>query len=232
MNVWLPICLFLAGLLAGPFIRKFSGQVVLSRIDRPPKMASIMQFVTIDLALGAVFALLGVTFQASFFLVPYLLFATVLVLLSAIDIETHLLPNNVVWPSIWLSLVVILSHGLITSSLRTSYAALLGGLVFSGFFAVAFLVYPKGMGLGDVKLALLLGFFLGWPQESYLDTIRLVLYAALIALLLGGVIGLAYTRLKKTGSNEIPFGPFLCFGTICMVLGGETVLSLTNSTLS
>ena len=81
-------------------------------------------------------------------------FCSVLVALSAIDIEHHIVPNRIVIPSF---VVVLVAQ----TALEPSPEWLLGAVGASGFLLAAALAYPKGMGMGDVKLALLLGAMLG-----------------------------------------------------------------------
>jgi leader peptidase (prepilin peptidase) / N-methyltransferase len=129
----------------------------------------------------------------------------VLVVLSVIDFESHRLPNNIVLPSAAVVLVARLA------SAPEHWQAWLGaGLgAFAFFFAFA-LIYPAGLGMGDVKLALLLGFALGTA----------VLPALVVGTLAGGVA--AIVLLAKNGTEArrraIPFGPFLAFGAIAVLL--------------
>jgi leader peptidase (prepilin peptidase)/N-methyltransferase len=137
--------------------------------------------------------------------VMYAFLAVVLVLISAIDIERRIIPNRIVLPAI----AVVLGIQLIfypEHALEWVLAALGAGL----FFLLPLLVYPSGLGLGDVKLAVLLGAALG------LD----VMGALLIGLLAGAVV--AGVILFRGGSaarkTAIPFGPFLAFGALFTLL--------------
>jgi leader peptidase (prepilin peptidase)/N-methyltransferase len=185
-----------------------------------------LRYPAVDIGTAVVFGLLAWRFVDSgdggvvidWKLWPYLGVGAVLVVLSAIDVETHLLPNIVVWPSIGVSLFLVLvlsgeldgGDGIATS--------LLGGAVFGGFIGLVHLVYEQGMGRGDVKLALLLGLFIGWLQTDPLETTRLVLYAIFLALLGGGLVGLAYNAIRKRGRAEIPFGPALAVGALAVII--------------
>ncbi len=176
------------------------------------------RYLWVDLATGIGFATLGLRFGTDWRLVPYLGLVAVLVVLLVIDIETHLLPNVVVWPSIWISLFLVL---VLTGELESGhgiYAALAGGATFGGFIGVAHLVSERGMGRGDVKLSLLLGLFVGWLQPDTLIAVRLVLYTILIALLGGGLSGLAYNTIRRRGRAEIPFGPALASAAVVIIL--------------
>jgi leader peptidase (prepilin peptidase) / N-methyltransferase len=137
--------------------------------------------------------------------VMYAFLAVVLVLISAIDIERRIIPNRIVLPAI----AIVLGMQLIfypEHALEWVLAAVGAGL----FFLLPLLVYPSGLGLGDVKLAVLLGAALG------LD----VMGALLIGLLAGAVV--AGVILFRGGSSArktaIPFGPFLAFGALFTLL--------------
>jgi leader peptidase (prepilin peptidase) / N-methyltransferase len=129
----------------------------------------------------------------------------VLVVLSVIDIETRLLPNRIVLPAAGLVLVA----RLVTEP--EHWAAWLGAAIgAAGFFFLFWIAYPAGLGMGDVKLALLIGAALGG--------------AVLPALVLGTLAGaVAAVVLLVRGGREarratMPYGPFLAFGAIATFL--------------
>ena len=98
--------------------------------------------------------------------------------------------------------------------------AVAGALVFGGFFFAIAFIYPAGMGGGDVKLAAVLGTFLG-----YIGGIGLTLVGMFIAFLLGGFVGVAII-LSKGGSrkSQVPFGPFLAMGSVIAIFAGREIL--------
>jgi leader peptidase (prepilin peptidase) / N-methyltransferase len=137
------------------------------------------------------------------------LFATVLVLLAAIDLQRRLIPNLIVLPT----LVVVLLAQIALSPDRT-LEWVLASLGAALFFFVPLLVYPAGMGMGDVKLAALLGAALG----------KSVIAAVVAALLAAAVFGLAVLVREGLGSRKkaIAYGPFLAFGGLLVLfLGGR-----------
>jgi leader peptidase (prepilin peptidase)/N-methyltransferase len=172
----------------------------------------------VDAVTAVVFAALGARFGADGVLVPYLALGAVLIVLSAVDAETHLLPNVIVWPSFLAGLFAVL----VLSGQRDYgdgvYSSLVGAAVFTGFIGAAHVVNEAGMGLGDVKLSLTLGLFLGWIQPSLIDTTRLVLATIVVALVGGGVGGLVYNLARRRGRAEIPFGPALSAATLVAVV--------------
>jgi leader peptidase (prepilin peptidase)/N-methyltransferase len=95
----------------------------------------------------------------------------------------------------------------------------------AAYFLILFpfnLIYPKGMGFGDVKLALLMGLYLGWlaagaTNGSLFQAFYFVMIALLIGCVLGVVFGLA-VRFARRAGGAFPFGPALALGTIYVVL--------------
>ncbi|MEM7341977.1 MAG: A24 family peptidase [Actinomycetota bacterium] len=176
----------------------------------------------VDVLSAATFASLGLAFGWTWALGPYLVLAAVLVVLSVIDIETHLLPNIIVWPAIGVGLFTVLTISGERSDAEAVYSALTGAAVFGGFIGAAHVAHEAGMGRGDVKLAALLGLFVGWLQPGPLAATRATLYALLIALIAGGLVGLAVNIARRRRGAEIPFGPALAAAALLVVVVGPT----------
>jgi len=135
-----------------------------------------------------------------------------LVPLTLVDLATRLLPNRLTLPAAVLAVVL----GLLADGAGEP-ERLLAGVLAGGFFLVFALAYPKGMGLGDVKLAAVLGLFLG----------REVAAALLIGLAAGVVVGLVIMRRKGVAEGRktaVAFGPFLAFGAVAALLAGEAMV--------
>jgi leader peptidase (prepilin peptidase)/N-methyltransferase len=149
------------------------------------------------------FGLSAEAFVASFFCV-------VLVVLSAIDLRHRIVPNRIVLPA---AVVVLLAQ----TALEPSPEWALAALGASGFLLVAALAYPAGMGMGDVKLALLLGAMLG-------RTVPVALMVGMFAALVPSVVLLARhgSAARKMG---IPFAPFLAFGALVALFFGDALLN-------
>jgi leader peptidase (prepilin peptidase) / N-methyltransferase len=138
-------------------------------------------------------------------------FCAALVVLSAIDAERRILPDLIVLPS-W-GIVLAVNIALHPDRTLEFVVASLGA---SLFLFLALLAYPKGMGMGDVKLALLLGAMLG---KSVLVGMMIGMLAALVySTVLFARHGLGARKMA------IPFGPFLAFGAIVALFAGEPVL--------
>ena len=139
-------------------------------------------------------------------------FCAVLVVLSAIDAERRILPDVIVLPS-W---ALVLGAQIVLEPGRTA-EWVAGSLGASLFLFLALVAYPKGMGMGDVKLALLLGAALG---KSVSVGLMVGMLAALVySTVLFARHGLAARKMA------IPFGPFLAFGALVALFAGDAVLS-------
>ena len=136
-------------------------------------------------------------------------FCTVLVAISAIDIERYIIPNRIVLPSAAIVLVA-------QTALDPSPEWVLAGLGAAAFFFLAALAYPGGMGMGDVKLALLLGFMLG-------RTVPIAIFVAMITALVPSIVLLARHG-KAARKMRIPFGPFLALGGVVALFAGAAIL--------
>lgn len=176
------------------------------------------RYVLVDLASAVVFAIAGLRFGLTWPLGPYLLFFAALVVMSVIDFETHLLLNVLTYPTLFAGVFLVLLLSGPTGAEDRVWPALIGAAVYGGVLGVAFLVYPPGLGLGDVKLAPTLGLFIGWLSVDVLVAVRLVFYAMIVAFLLGGLGGVAVNLVRRRGMRaEIPMGPFLALGAGLMI---------------
>lgn len=171
----------------------------------------------IELLTGLLFALTALRLPGTD-LIAYLPFMFVLVPLSFIDIERKILPNSMVLPSIVIGGVLLAVSAALGPGVDAWVRAVLGGLVgFTGFLVIA-IIYPAGMGMGDVKLSALLGMYLG-----YLSWNRVVV-GFFIGFLIGAVGG-AILMLAGRGNRktQIPFGPYLALGTLIAILAGGPI---------
>jgi leader peptidase (prepilin peptidase) / N-methyltransferase len=142
-----------------------------------------------------------------------LLTVFVLVPVALIDLEHHLIPNRITAPAAILALA--LGTALDPSG---EPARVIAGAAAGGFFLLAAVVSPRGMGMGDVKLAGLLGLLLGAEVAP----------ALLIALVAGVLIGVIVLSRRAPGERRgagMPFGPFLALGGLTAIYAGHAILS-------
>lgn len=136
-----------------------------------------------------------------------------LVPLALIDLDHHVLPNRITGPAAVLA--IVLGSALDPSG---EPARLIAGAAAGGFFGVVALVSPRGMGMGDVKLAGLLGLLLGASVAP----------ALLIALVAGVLVGLVVLARRKPGERRgvgVPFGPFLALGGLVALFSGHAIIA-------
>lgn len=140
-------------------------------------------------------------------LIPFLALAAVGTVLAWIDLRSHRLPNRILLPAVAASVVVLLAAALADGAFERWITALLGGAALFGLYLVLALISPAGMGMGDVKLAALLGLFAG-----YLG-LTTWLVAAFAGFLIGAVAALVAVALRRAKlSSSIPFGPWMIAG--------------------
>jgi leader peptidase (prepilin peptidase)/N-methyltransferase len=141
-----------------------------------------------------------------------LVLLAVLVPVALIDLDHRIIPNRILAPAA----VAALGIGLLTSPARVP-EQLIAGAAAGGFLLVFALVYPRGMGMGDVKLAAVLGLFLG----------RFVAVALIAGLLAGVLIGaavMASVGVERGRKTAVPFGPFLALGAVVALFAGPAIV--------
>ena len=137
--------------------------------------------------------------------------------LALIDLRHRIIPNRLTYPALLLFSLVVLLAWLIGSAANPARAAI-GLLLYGGIlFIVA--VVSRGMGMGDVKLAALIGLVLGSVG------LRFVGVAAAAAIAFGGLGGLVALGMGKGRKSAIPFGPYLAAGAVVAGLWGGPIAS-------
>jgi leader peptidase (prepilin peptidase)/N-methyltransferase len=146
-----------------------------------------------------------------------LVFVTVLAAITLTDLERRIIPNKILLTGAVLAVAIAAVADPDSLPERGLAAGAAGGLLF-----LAALAYPRGMGLGDVKLAATMGLFLG----------REVAPAILVALLAGALVGLVMIAREGVAARKraIPFGPFLALGGVVGLLAGDELVDWYLST--
>jgi leader peptidase (prepilin peptidase)/N-methyltransferase len=144
-------------------------------------------------------------------LIALIPFTAVLIAVTFIDLEHKIVPNKIMGPAAIYGVVTAVAFR--TDMLPELLIAGAGAFI---FFLVAALIHPKGMGMGDVKLAGVMGLYLG----------KLVIPALFIAFLVGSVVGVALVvrygmRSRKVG---VPFAPFMALGAFVSMLCGQQLI--------
>jgi leader peptidase (prepilin peptidase) / N-methyltransferase len=169
--------------------------------ERRPDVARVATY-----AVAGFLSLLGVIrygLQAETLVVVFVI--TTLVVISRHDIQRHVIPNRIVVPA-WL--IVLFAHLALQPERWAEW--ILASLGAGAFFLVVQLIYPAGLGMGDVKLALFIGAALGWAVVGalLLGTFASALFA----------VGLLVAHGTTARKRAIPLGPFLAGGAIVVLL--------------
>lgn len=151
-------------------------------------------------------------------LVAYLYFAAVMVAVSYIDADFHIIPNRIVYPAFVIAAVLLGVAGRDPSAWLTMLVgvALGAGLLFIIFLLAPLVFKKQGMGFGDVKLGAVLGVYLGAP-------VVLTLFLASIIGTFYGAIMIASKKLKW--QEHFAFGPCLCVAALITYFAGDTILN-------
>jgi len=144
----------------------------------------------------------------------YLFIAVLLISVFVIDYESKIIPDELVYTGIVVSILFLLS----TDS-ALLFENLLAGAMASVFLLLIHLITRgAGMGLGDVKLAIFIGFLLGWPQ---------VISWLFISFLLGGLAGVILLLTNKAKmKTQVPFGPFLIISSFIVLIFGDIMVNI------
>jgi len=176
------------------------------------------RYAVVQVLTAAAFVGVGLRFGADWAVPAYLVFVTSLLAVSVIDLERHIIPNRIVYPTIFVSVPLLALAALAQGEPGRLARALMGAGLAWGALFVIHLVSPAGMGFGDVRLSFVLGLFLGW-----LD-LRSVLTGLFLGFLLGSVLGVLLVALRlRHRRDHIPFGPFLAAGAVLTVLFGNSL---------
>jgi leader peptidase (prepilin peptidase)/N-methyltransferase len=176
----------------------------------------------LDVVMAVMFALLAKQLDDGIVLTVYLPFAAILITLAAIDLQTLRLPDRLTIPTFLLGIPLLAAAGVLTDRTDAFVPALVGAVSYFGVLLVAHVIYPRGMGFGDVKLALSMGLWVGWMRTDGLSAFSVVLYAMLMGFALGTVAGLAVMAVRRR-SAPYPFGPFLVLGALLAILLSDSL---------
>jgi len=173
----------------------------------------------LELATAALFAAVAAAFDRPYVAGVMAAFLAVLLALSAIDARHRILPNRIVYPSIP-AFALLVAAGALAGEGFDLRGAAVGFLGYGGGLLLVALVSPRGMGMGDVKLAALIGLVVGSLGAGR------VLVAAGAGILLGGVAAVGALLAGRGRKQPIPFGPFLAAGAAAAVLAGDHLTRL------
>ncbi len=173
--------------------------------------------VAIQIVTGMLAASVGLRFGFSPALVAYLLVAGLLVALSAVDLYQLRIPDRILFPGLGFTGLALVGASVLNGTNLSWVTGAIGAVVYSAILGLAWLIAPRGMGFGDVKLGLLLGMAVGW------------LYVPLVLLALGigcaiGAVGGGVLILMRRRNAAFPFGPPLALGAFAVILASQPLV--------
>lgn len=172
-----------------------------------------MQYPIVELAAGILFAIAVAVHGLSLTALKYIVLSSMLIIATATDLNTRLIPDRVTLPGI----VIGLALSFFVPGVTPVQSAI-GILVCGGALYILAVASRGGMGGGDIKLLAMMGSFLGWGRG---------LLALFIGALIGAIIGIANIAAGKQKRGEpIPFGPYIAIGGLISMYFGEFLLSL------
>ncbi|GAB1689614.1 prepilin peptidase [Krasilnikovia sp. M28-CT-15] len=179
----------------------------------------------VEAGTAALFVAVAARFGWSWELPAYLYLAAIAIALAAIDLDVLRLPDQIVLPSYGVALVLLAPAMIAEHSWAAGLRGLAAALVLYALYRLLAAI-PRGMGFGDVKLAPLLGFYLGWLGWSS------VAVGAFAAFLLGGVVGaVLMTARLADRKTRIPFGPYMLAGAFLAVFAAAPIAHWYTSLL-
>jgi leader peptidase (prepilin peptidase)/N-methyltransferase len=171
----------------------------------------------VEIATGALFAYLFSQHGANAELVVITSYCCLFIVLMVIDLEKELIPNRIVYPAMVAALLISIFLPDLTVVPGIRDAAIGGGIGF-GLGLLVVVLSRGGMGFGDVKMAALMGFVIGYPM---------IFFTLILGSIIGGIIAIILLATKKKRRKEgIPFGPVLAASTIVTLLWVRVILNL------
>lgn len=179
-----------------------------------------VRYPLVEAATAVLFALIALRFTTegsnAAALPAFLYLGAISIALALIDLDTHRLPNAIVVPAYPVGFALIGAASAAAGDWSALLRALLGAAALFAFYFVLAVAVPRGMGFGDVKLAGVLGMYLGWLGWGSL------IVGGFAAFVLGGLFAMALLLMRRVGRGSgIPFGPWMLAGAGIGIFFGE-----------
>ena len=179
-----------------------------------------VRYPLVEGACGVLFGATAAILGWSWLLPAYLWFAALTLTLGIIDLDVKRIPNRVLYPGTGVAVVLVVVGGLVEGSGGAVVRALAGGAAYFSALLVVALVARGGFGMGDVKLAFLLGVFAAYRSWGSL------VVAVFGGFVLGGLAAIVLLVARRAGRRDlIPFGPALVVGAWVAIAAGEPIVS-------
>lgn len=203
------------GMFANLLIDRVPTKQALRPLPSLPSLGRSPRQLLVIAATAALYAGAVLRFGGDWAVPAYLVFFTSLVAISVIDFERQIIPNRIVYPTIFLSVPLLALASLAEGGWDRFGRALLGAGLAWVALLVIHLISPSGMGFGDVRLAFVLGLFLGWLSLGH------VLSGLFLGVLVLSALGIVLWVLRvRSLQDHMAFGPFLAAGATLSVFVG------------
>ncbi len=178
--------------------------------------------IVVELTTAALFVLMAIRFDDTRAAIPaYCILMAVLVAQTWIDLHTQRLPREITYTGIVLGLISLAVAAIVIDEPERIWMMVLGAAIALVAMWLIYILSKGGMGDGDVRLAPLLGLYLGWINPG------IVLPGLFFGFIAGAVVGVAMMALDRAGRRTaVPFGPFLALGTVVAIFVGQHFVDL------
>jgi len=178
--------------------------------------------IVVELTTVTLFVLMAIRFDDTRAAIPaYCILMAVLVAQTWIDLQTQRLPREITYTGIVLGVISLTIAAIIIDEPERIWMMALGALIALVAMWLIYMISKGGMGDGDVRLAPLLGLYLGWLNPG------IVLPGLFFGFVAGAVVGVAMMAVNQAGRRTaVPFGPFLALGTIVAIFVGQHFVDL------
>ena len=208
------------GMLANLLVDRIPEKQSLRPLPSVASLAGSTRERLVIVATVALFAGTAVRFGTDWVVPAYLVFFICLVSVSVIDSQRQIIPNRIVYPTIFASIPLLALAALVGGEWDRFGHALMGATLAWLALLILHLISPSGMGFGDVRLSFVLGLFLGWISLGHVVT------GLFLGVVLISVVGLVLAALRlRSLQQHIAFGPFLAAGSTVAVFAGREIIS-------
>jgi leader peptidase (prepilin peptidase)/N-methyltransferase len=178
--------------------------------------------IVIELANAGLYVLMAIRFEDLRAAIPaYCILMSVLLAQTWIDVKTRRLPREITYTGMLLGAIALTIAAIVIDEPERIWMMLLGAAIALATMWLIYVASKGGMGDGDVRLAPLLGMYLGWLNPG------IVLPGLFFGFLAGAVVGVAMMAFDRAGRRTaVPFGPFLALGTVVAIFVGQHFVDL------
>ncbi len=178
--------------------------------------------IVVELITASLFVLMAIRFDDTRAAIPaYCILMAVLVAQTWIDLRTKRLPREITYTGVVLGAVALAIAAIVIGEPERLWMMALGALIALVAMWLIYIASRGGMGDGDVRLAPLLGLYLGWINPG------IVLPGLFFGFVAGAVVGVAMMAVDRAGRRTaVPFGPFLALGTVVAIFAGQHFVDL------